>query len=70
MLSKILKMKHHHQTIFSVIIGIAVISFWRAIWGFMDEYIFPDNYRLSLWISLALGIAILVATHYATKELM
>jgi hypothetical protein len=70
MLHKISKMKFHHQTIFAVIIGFAVICFWRGIWGLLDVYLFPDNYILSLWASFFLGLSILIATHYVTKELM
>lgn len=70
MFRKISQMKSKHQTIFAVVIAFAVISFWRGVWGLMDEYLFPDNYQLSLWASLILGLAILVATHYVTKELM
>ncbi len=70
MFRKISQMKLKHQTIFAVVIAFAVISFWRGVWGLMDEYLFPDNYQLSLWASLILGLAILVATHYVTKELM
>lgn len=70
MFRKISQMKSKHQTIFAVVIAFAVISFWRGVWGLMDEYLFPDNYQLSLWASLVLGLAILVATHYVTKELM
>lgn len=70
MFRKISQMKSKHQTVFAVVIAFAVISFWRGVWGLMDEYLFPDNYQLSLWASLILGLAILVATHYVTKELM
>ncbi len=70
MFKKISKMKFHHQSLFAIIIAFAVISFWRGVWGLMDEYLFPENYKLSLWISLISGIVILIATHYATKELM
>lgn len=70
MFEKFKKMKTHHQIIFAVIISFAVISFWRGVWGLMDEYLFPGNYKLSLWISVVLGIVILYLTHYTTKELM
>jgi hypothetical protein len=70
MFDRIKRMKSHHQTIFALIIAIAVISLWRGIWGLMDEYLFPNNYELSLWISVAIGLAILIGTHYASKELM
>lgn len=70
MLSQVMRMKKHHQILFAVLIAFAVISFWRGVWGLLDEYLFPANYELSLWISLVVGLAILVATHYAPKELM
>ena len=63
-------MEAHHQLLFSLVIGFAVVSFWRGIWGLWDEYILPGNYLLSSWISLIIGLLILVGTHYATKELM
>lgn len=70
MFRRISKMRTRHQIIFAILIGFAVISFWRGVWGLMDEYLFPENYQLSLWVSLILGIVILIVTHYATKELM
>ena len=70
MFKKIFEMESRHQILFSVIIAFAVISFWRGAWGLMDQYLFPDNYNLSLWFSVILGLAILTATHYVTKELM
>ena len=63
-------MKLKHQAIFAIVIAFAVISFWRGVWGLMDVYLFPDNYQLSLWVSLILGLVILMATHYVAKELM
>ncbi len=59
-----------HKSIFAVLIGFAVVSFWRGVWGLQDEYLFPQNYILSLWISVILGLFILIATHYVSKELM
>lgn len=63
------KLKSHHQVIFSIIIGLAVVFFWRGAWGIMDVYIFPGHYELSSWVSLKLGIFILASTHYLTKKL-
>ncbi len=70
MFNKISKMKRRHQTLFAILIGVAVVSFWRGVWGLLDEYLFPNHYEISLWISLIAGFAILVATHYITEELM
>jgi hypothetical protein len=62
--------KKKNKIIFAIIIAFAVISFWRGVWGLMDEYLFPNNYTLSLVSSLVLGLAILIITNYATKELV
>ena len=70
MLSQISQMKKHHQIVFAIVIAFAVIAFWRGVWGVMDSYLFPDNYSLSSWISIIIGLALLIGTHYAPKELM
>lgn len=70
MFQKIMQMEIKHQVIFAVIIGFSVISFWRGAWGLMDLYLFPDDYHISLWISIIIGILILIITNYVVKELM
>lgn len=70
MFKRIIQMKSKHQILFAILIAFAVVSFWRGVWGLMDEYLFPNNYQLSLWISLVLGVVILIVTNYVTKELM
>ncbi|MBW3001902.1 hypothetical protein KY338_01935 [Candidatus Woesearchaeota archaeon] len=62
--------KKSHKLLFAIVIGFAVISFWRGIWGLMDIYLFPNNLSLSLWISVFVGIVILIITDYTTKELL
>lgn len=37
------KLKRHHQVVFAIIIGVAVVSFWRGVWGFLDLYLFPQK---------------------------
>ena len=70
MFKKISEMEAKHQVILSIVIAFAVIAFWRGVWGLMDLYFFPDNNELSLWLSVLLGLVILMATHYVAKELM
>lgn len=70
MLKRINQMKSRHKIMFAIIIGFAVISFWRGVWGLMDIYLFPGSRELSLWSSVVIGILILALTHYATRELM
>ena len=70
MLKEIKKLKTKHKIIFAILIGFAVVNFWRGVWGLMDEHLLPSNYNLSLWVSVFLGIIILIILGYATKELM
>ena len=62
--------KRKSKIMFAILIAFAVVLFWRGSWGLMDEYLFPSNYRLSLWTSLFLGLIILILTRHAIKELI
>lgn len=62
--------RNSKSILYAVLIGFAVISFWRGIWGLWDEYVFPNNYLLSLWLSAIIGLAILIFTHKIIRELM
>ena len=70
MFRKLIKLKIKHQVLFLIIITFAVISFWRGVWGLMDEYLLPNNMQLSYVASIFIGVIILIITGYATKELM
>jgi hypothetical protein len=54
------------KVFFTILLGFAIIAFWRGAWGLMDMYLFPNNHELSLWISVFLGVFIL----YSTKNLI
>ncbi len=69
MLHRIKKLKPFKQALFTLLIGFSVVAFWRGAWGIMDTYLFPNNYELSSWISIFIGLIILYFTHYWTKEL-
>lgn len=64
------KKKKTHKIWFALLIGTAVVSFWRGMWGIMDVLIFPNDYLASSIVSLGLGLSILAITHYIVKELM
>jgi hypothetical protein len=68
--SKVSNFKHHHKVAFAILIGTAVVSFWRGAWGLLDLYIIPANEEASYWLSLLLGIGVLYLTHYVVKELI
>lgn len=62
------EMKKLEKIIYAIVIGFAVISFWRGVWGLWDQYVFPNNRVLSLWLSTIMGLAILIFTHKIIKE--
>jgi len=62
------EMRTHHQILFAIFIGLAVIAFWRGVWGLLEVYLFPNNLVLSLWISTLVGLIILAGTHYFRKQ--
>jgi hypothetical protein len=70
MIKKFHRLKTKHQLFVAILVGFAVISFWRGVWGLMDELLFPDNSLLSYWSSIIIGLVILIITGYSTKELM
>lgn len=53
-----------------LIVGTAVVLFWRGAWGLMDLYIFPDNPAVSYIISLIAGLGILFVTRMLADELL
>ena len=69
MFHRIKKLKPVQQAVFTLLIGFAVVSFWRGAWGIMDVYLLPSSYELSSWISVLIGLIVLGMTHYWTKEL-
>lgn len=50
----------------AILIGFAIVAFWRGSWGLMDIYLFPNNYLLSSVSAVIFGILIL----YSTKNLI
>lgn len=54
------------KVFFTILLGFAIIAFWRGAWGLLDIYLFPNRLELSLWISIFIGIFIL----YSTKNLI
>ena len=69
MLNRIIDKLKKDKTVFAVVIGSAVICFWRGLWGLMDNYLFPENYALSAIASFSIGLGVLLFTGYAREEL-
>lgn len=51
----------------TLLIAIAIVSFWRGIWGLMDLYLFPHMLPLSFTLSIFFGLIILYAVKHSWK---
>ncbi len=60
MLEKIVKETNFIDVLIIVIASVAIVSFWRGVWGLLDRYLFPDNRDLSLVASIGIGLLILM----------
>ena len=54
--------KKHPNKLLIILVGIAVVLFWRGIWGLLDLYLFPGHDSLSFIASVVLGLAILIGS--------
>lgn len=68
MLTPFKRLRQHHQRLFALIIAIGVILLWRGMWGLADLHIFPNNELYSYSLSVAIGLIILISSHYMIKE--
>jgi len=59
MLEKIFEKTSLTDVLIIIITSLAIVSFWRGVWGLMDIYLFPENPILSLFISIIIGMTIL-----------
>lgn len=51
----------------SILIGTAVVLYWRGMWGVIDLYLYPQNPSVSYIISMVMGIVFLIMHHGLTK---
>jgi len=58
-----------HQNIHSILVGMALIFFWRGIWILTEMYLFPNNHTLSAIICIVVGLFILYIDDRKFKEL-
>jgi len=68
MLEKLFEKTSLGDVVVIIITSLAIVSFWRGVWGLMDLYLFPENLLLSLLISMAIGLAILLAIAFYRKK--
>ena len=68
MLEKIFE-KTTFKDIFPIIIAsIAIVGFWRGIWGLMDIYLFSENILKSYLSSVLLGLIILLGISFYKRK--
>ncbi|MBC8435291.1 hypothetical protein H8D91_02195 [archaeon] len=60
MLEAILKKTNLRDVLIILIASLAIVGFWRGVWGLLDYFLFPNNFLLSQIISIFLGIFILL----------
>lgn len=53
----------------SLMVGTALILFWRGAWGLLDIYLFPNNQTLSSAVSIGLGLLILFIDDFELNEI-
>ncbi len=51
-------------------VGAAIILFWRGIWALGDQFIFPDHPTLSAFVSIFIGVAILVMSRNFVNQFL
>ena len=61
------EIKHHVTT--ALLVGFALIFFWRGVWMLADFYLFPDNPNISAIASIIIGMFILYIRDLDLKEL-
>ena len=64
------RISRYRKLIVALVVGVAIVAFWRGAWQLMDLFIFPENYLLSNIVSLLVGLLVLVLMHRAIKGLM
>jgi 4-amino-4-deoxy-L-arabinose transferase-like glycosyltransferase len=64
MISSISRLEDKHKIVFAIMIGFAVVCFWRGAWGMMDLHLFPNNPNISYLIAFFTGFGILINTRY------
>ena len=69
MLEKIFEETELIDVVGIIIASLAIVSFWRGVWGLLDIYLFPANKILSCIASILIGLLILLAiASYKSKK--
>jgi hypothetical protein len=62
--------KRRKKVLHTIFIAFAIVAFWRGVWGLMDIYLLPNQPEFSFWISIFIGIIILIYTESLIERLV
>ncbi len=65
----LIKFKATYPTANVIVVVIAIIAFWRGIWGLLDVVLFPNSPMLSYLSSIAIGALVLYLDGFSLKDL-
>lgn len=68
MLEKIFEETSFKDIIPIIIASIAIVGFWRGIWGLMDLYLLPTSLEKSYLSSVVIGLIILLGIAFYKKK--
>jgi hypothetical protein len=68
MLEEVFHKNKFKGLIIVIVAALAIISFWRGVWGLMDIYLLPNNHSLSLIISVLIGLILLIIIKLIIKK--
>lgn len=64
------KFKFHLRMNFKILLSaIAIMMVWWAVWGWLDQYFFPENKNRAYFFAFLIGIIILLLDDALLKEL-
>ena len=58
-----------HHVLSALLIGSALVLFWRGVWMLADLYLFPEDYLMSAAVSVLVAFLILYFRDFDLKEL-
>ncbi len=48
--------------------ALGVVLFWRGVWPLCDVFIFPERKQLSAWITVVMGVILILITGSFHRE--
>jgi hypothetical protein len=66
--NRFFKRKKQNTILETLLLDLSAVLVWRGTWGLMDKYLFPNHLDLSLLLSIALGIGLVLVLRYLNKR--